>query len=180
MWVPFRHPLYITYLSATRGFSRIIRKPRCPTLQEGESTISRDVNTVMVLRSLRVMLLLSNPYKGDIMGAIASQITSLTIVYAIVYSDADQRKHQSSWSLAFLRGIHRGPVNSPHKLPVTRKMFPFDDVIMSRSLGADVCCSYFARFLNENICIEQTNRLAFGVTTEIMINNLVTYTSATV
>ena len=64
------------------------------------------------------------------MSAIASQITSLTIVYSIVYSDADQRKHQSSASLAFVRGIHRGPVNSPHKWPVTRKMFPFDDVIM--------------------------------------------------
>ena len=32
--------------------------------------------------------------------------------------------------LAFVRGVHRGPVNSPHKVPVTRKMFPFDDVIM--------------------------------------------------
>ena len=64
------------------------------------------------------------------MGGIASQITSLTIVYSIVYLDADQRKHQSSASLAFVWGIHRGPVNSPHKWPVTRKMFPFDDVIM--------------------------------------------------
>ena len=64
------------------------------------------------------------------MGAIASQITSLTIVYSTVYSDADKKKHQSSASLAFVRGIHRGPVNSPHKWPVTRKMFPFDDVIM--------------------------------------------------
>ena len=44
---------------------------------------------------------------------------------------ADQRKHQSSASLAFVRGIHQGPVNSPHKWPVTRKMFPFDDVIMT-------------------------------------------------
>ena len=67
-------------------------------------------------------------YGGVIMGAIASQITSLTIVY----SDADQRKHQSSTSLTFVWGIHRGPVNSPHKWPVTRKMFPFDDVIMLR------------------------------------------------
>ena len=70
---------------------------------------------------------------GDVItGAIASQITSLTIVYSTVYSDADQRKHQSSASLAFMRGIHRGPVNSPHKWPVTRKMFPFDDVIMQQ------------------------------------------------
>ena len=68
------------------------------------------------------------------MGAIASQITSLTIVYSTVYSGADQSKHQSSASLAFVWRIHRGPVNSPHKWPVTRKMFPFDDVIMDRCL----------------------------------------------
>ena len=70
-------------------------------------------------------------YNDVIMGTIASQITSLTTFYSTVYSDADQRKHQSSASLAFVRGIHRGPVNSVHKRPVTRKMFPFDDVIMS-------------------------------------------------
>ena len=64
------------------------------------------------------------------MGAIATQIISLTIVYSTVYSDADQTKHQSSASLAFVLGIHRGPVNSSHKWPVTPKMFPFDDVIM--------------------------------------------------
>ena len=57
------------------------------------------------------------------MGAMASQITSLTIVYPTVYSDADQRKHQSSASLAFVRGIHQWAVNSPHKGPVTRKCF---------------------------------------------------------
>ena len=65
------------------------------------------------------------------MGTIASQITSLMIVYSTDYSDADQRKRQSFASLAFVQGIHWGPVNSPHKWPVTRKMFPFDDVIMS-------------------------------------------------
>ena len=70
-------------------------------------------------------------YCDVIMGAIAFQITSLTIVYSTVNSDADQRKHQSSASLAFVRGIHQWPVNSPHKRPVTRKMFPFDDVIMT-------------------------------------------------
>ena len=64
------------------------------------------------------------------MSATTSQITSLTIVYSTVNSDADQRKHQSSASLDSVRGIHRGPVNSPHIGPVTRKMFPFDDVIM--------------------------------------------------
>ena len=64
------------------------------------------------------------------MGAMVSQITSLTRVYSTIYSGADQIKHQSSASLAFVRGIHRWPVNSPHKWPVTREMFPFDDVIM--------------------------------------------------
>ena len=62
-------------------------------------------------------------YSDDIMGAIASQINSLTIVNSIVNSGADQRKHQSSASLAFVRGIHRRPVNSLHKWPVTRKSF---------------------------------------------------------
>ena len=69
-------------------------------------------------------------YNDVIMGAMASQITSLTIVYSPVYWDADQRKHQSPASLAFVLGIQRGPVNSPHKWPVTRKTFPFDDVII--------------------------------------------------
>ena len=64
------------------------------------------------------------------MNTIVSQITSLTIVYSTVYSGADQNKHQSSASLAFVWGSHRGPVSSPHKWPVKRKMFPFDDVIM--------------------------------------------------
>ena len=72
-------------------------------------------------------------YSDIIMGAIATQITSLTIVYSAVYSDADQRKHQSSASLAFVRGIHRWPVNFPQNWPLTRKMFPFDDVIMSKN-----------------------------------------------
>ena len=72
-------------------------------------------------------------YNEVIMGTIASQITSLTIVYSIVYSDADHKKHQSSMSLAFVRGIHWGLVNSPHKWPVPRKMFPFNDVIMDNN-----------------------------------------------
>ena len=64
------------------------------------------------------------------MSTTASKITSLTIVYSTFYSGVDQRKHRISASLAFVWGIHRWPVNSPHKWPVTRKMFPFDDVIM--------------------------------------------------
>ena len=69
-------------------------------------------------------------YDCVITSAMTSQNTSLTVVYSTVYSGTDERKHQSSASLAFVRGIHRWPVNSPHKWPVSRKMFPFDDVIM--------------------------------------------------
>ena len=65
----------------------------------------------------------------------ASPITSLTIVYSTVYSGADQSKNPSSASLDFVWGIHHGPVNSPPKWPVTRKMFPFDDVIMTIKRG---------------------------------------------
>ena len=90
--------------------------------------LPRNMHTVHAL--LYCAAVLCQHYNEVIMGAIASQITSLTIVNSIVYSDADQRKHQSSASLAFALGIHRSPVNSPHKWSVTRKMFPFNYVIM--------------------------------------------------
>ena len=83
------------------------------------------------------------------MGEMASQITSLTIVYSTFYSDADQRKHQSFASLAFVRGIHREPVNFPHKGPVTRKMFPFDDVIMLHQEHTRPPLDYFAKNLTQ-------------------------------
>ena len=71
-----------------------------------------------------------------IISAMASQITGVSIVFLAVCSGADQRKHQRghqrSTSPTFVRGIHRWPVDSPHKWPVTRKKFPFDDVIMFR------------------------------------------------
>ena len=70
-------------------------------------------------------------YSDVIMSAMASQITGVSIVLSTVCSSADKRKCQSSVSLAFVRGIHRWPVNSPHKGPVTRKMFSFDDVIVT-------------------------------------------------
>ena len=69
------------------------------------------------------------------MGMMASQNTGDSIVYSTVYSGTDHRKHQSSAPLAFVRGIHRWPVNSPHKVPITRKMFPFDDVIIWDQVG---------------------------------------------
>ena len=64
-------------------------------------------------------------------GAIASQITSFTIVYLTVYSDADQRKHQSAASLAFVWGIHRGTGEFPAQMASNAEMFSFDDVSWS-------------------------------------------------
>ena len=58
-----------------------------------------------------------------IMSAMASLITGISIVYSIICSGTDHRKHQSSEPPAFVRGIHRWRVNSLHKEPVTRKCF---------------------------------------------------------
>ena len=126
-------------------------------------------------------------YGDVIMGAVASQITSLANVYSTVYSDTEQRKHLSSASLAFVRGIHRTPVNSPHRCPVTRKMFPFDDVIMKkymRSMGPNVItrwildlscpCNWFkpncrfdidSHLLTHYLIIRQDNNPSVSVTT---------------
>ena len=77
----------------------------------------------------------------------ASQITSLTIVYSSVYSGEDQRKHQSSASVAFVRGINQWSVNAQHKEPVMQKMFPFDDVIMENR-----CCAIRFSLMQEPHC----------------------------
>ena len=73
----------------------------------------------------------SGDYSDVIISARVSQITSITVVYSTFYSGAGQRKHQSSTPLAFVQWIHRWPVNSPHKWPVTWKVFPCDDAIMT-------------------------------------------------
>ena len=83
-----------------------------------------------VLAHMPVPQFLVGHYSDVIMSAMASQITSLTIVNWTVCPRAGERKPQSSASLAFVKGIHRWPVNSPHKGLVRRKMFQFDDVIM--------------------------------------------------
>ena len=81
-------------------------------------------------------------YSDVIMTMMASKITSLTIVYSTVYSGADLRKHRSSVSLAFVRGFHPWPVNSPHKWPTKRNMFPFDDVIMAIAPAAKILTQF--------------------------------------
>ena len=85
------------------------------------------------VRLAEIQLTISQHNCSDvIMSAMESQITVVSMVCSTVCSGADQRKHQSSTSLAFMRGIHQWPVYSPNKGSVTRKMFPFDDVIMAK------------------------------------------------
>ena len=120
---PFRLPyhihLRITYiLMISIGIRRMTR-------YQGDSLSHGRQTTCPILTEYT-----RSHYDDVIMGTMASHITSLTTVYWTVYSDAD-KKRQSSASLAFVWGIHRGPMNSPHKCPVMRKMFLFDDVIMA-------------------------------------------------
>ena len=95
-------------------------------------------------------------YGDAIMSPMASQTTSLTIVSSNVYAGANQ----SSMSLAFVQGIHRWPVNSPHKEPVTQKMFPFDDIIMYNPEANEL--SHIEFFLYELPLTQRTSTLLYG------------------
>ena len=90
-------------------------------------------------------------YSDVKMSAMASQIPSLTNVYSTVYSGADQRKHQCSTLLVFVKGIHWWLSISPHQGPVTRKMFSFDDVIMTYHtiMNYDMKCRYSCNHIKE-------------------------------
>ena len=90
-----------------------------------------------------------------IMSTMASQITSLTIVYSTVYARCRSKKLQTSASLAFVRGIHRSPVNSPHKRPVTQKKFPFDGTIINFGSATKGALKHYS---------DQGSILTFGIT----------------
>ena len=112
------------------NLNHLLNRPKCAASSWLYSSKIQGFLRIGMCYSVWVYLIRIIHYDDVIMTMLASQITSLTVVYSIVYSGVNQRKHQSSASLAFVREIHRGPVNFPHKWPVTRKMFPFDDVIM--------------------------------------------------
>ena len=94
------------------------------------SQSSREMEKSASYSWVHLLTMITLHYNDVIMRSMASQITTLTIVCSTVYSGADKGKHPSSASLAFVRGFQRWPMNSPHKGPVTQKMFSFDDVIM--------------------------------------------------
>ena len=99
-------------------------------IPEISSHLSADFFTIVCVLAVAVSCPSHHHYNDVIMSEMASKITSLPIVHSTVYSGTGQRKYQSSASLAFVRGINRWPVNSPHKGSVTRKMFLLDDIIM--------------------------------------------------
>ena len=113
-----------------RPNKRLRKQPWCWRFETLSWSLWRHCNTSKVqwcpalMFSLQLPRTICQHYNDAIVDVMAAQITSLTIIYSTVYSGTDQRKHQSSASLVFER------VNSPQKWPVTRKMFPFDDVNM--------------------------------------------------
>ena len=90
-----------------------------------------DVASMGIITAKRAIRQYGEHHSDLIMGAMASELTGVSIVYSTVCPGADQKRHQSSASLVSIRGTHRWLLNSPYKGPVTRKMFPFDDVIMN-------------------------------------------------
>ena len=105
------------------------------------------------------------------MSAMASQITSLAIVNSTVYSGTDPRKHRSSVSLAFVRGVQRWPVKSPHNGPVTQKMLPFDDVIMMYFVagGRLAIMAHRSRPVLPPLCIFWEKFLSYTCLTQALI-----------
>ena len=97
------------------------------------------------------------------MGTMASQITSHTSVYSTAYLGADQGKHQSSVSLAFVRW----PVNSSHKGLVTRKLFPFDVVIMVLTESFGLILKDFEYLICFNIFVDHMT--SFKMAHKIML-----------
>ena len=113
----------------------------------------REISQEVLMSLIRDMSSDITPHHGDvIMGAMAYRITSLKIVCTTVYSGADQRQHQSSASLAFVRGIHRTGdrwIPRTNQRSVTRKMSPFDDVIMLRIITA----SFRDQWVKIRVCV---------------------------
>ena len=104
---------------------QIMWKPKCMTYHTGFLCSFPSTVTGAVLGFAFIII----HYSDATLSAMVSQITGVLIVCLAVCSGA-HKKHQSSASLAFLRRFHRWLVESPRKGPVTREMFPFDDVIM--------------------------------------------------
>ena len=143
--IPAEYQLVISNISSVIWYTEyvesiLVNRTMCRAYVLKESTIKMWcnsnmfpswLNTSIILSAYAQLLIFTVLHYGDvIMRAMAFQITDVSIIHPTVCWGADQRKHQSSASLAFVRGIHRWPVKSSHKGPVMWKVFPFNNVIM--------------------------------------------------
>ena len=134
---PFSQIKFYANLSVSRIISTMYAKSQCYFLSYAvllDNYILGSLILVFFLWFGNSLISLSH-YNNVIMSAMESQITGVSIVYSTVCSGAAQRKHQRSASFAFMGGIHRWPVNSPHKGPRTGKMFSCDEGITHDSLA---------------------------------------------
>ena len=161
-WVESTSHRFPSQMPMTRSFGVFLWSVPQQTVEQTIETHRAHYDvTVMNLVVLIDLVMLCNrsilpiSHYSDIMCAIAYQSTSLIILYSTIYSGADKRKHQSSASLAIVGGIHRWPVNSPHKWPATRKMFPSDNVIMHI-----VTALALGKSFNSNDCPDALNNMA--------------------
>ena len=99
----------------------------------------------------------------------ASEITSLTIVYSTVYSRRRSKKTSKLRVTGLCAGIHRWPVNSPHKGPVTRKLFPFDDVIMRSKYPGHGCVLYHIHFRHYSLRIKISIKISFQCSLKLIL-----------
>ena len=77
----------------------------------------------------------TSPWRHNERDGVSNSPASRLFTQPFIQAHIKEKKNQSSALLAFVRGIHRWPLNSLHIGPVTRKMFLFDDVIMARTDG---------------------------------------------
>ena len=108
-------------------------------------------------------------YSDVTMSTMPSQITSRTIVYSIIFSVADHRKHQSSAPLALVRGIHRSPVNSAHKWPMKREMLP---LVIMRHLWKALWSSWLCKCLYPENSFNNQFNVMFFVTACMYFHNI--------
>ena len=113
----------IDILCITNNVSNVLKRVWPKSGEVSRYVLKLNFWSIFIYHFIWLLSTVSSYYSDVIMGTMASLITSLTSVYSTVHSCADQRKHQSSASLAFVLEIHRRPVISPHKWPVTRKIF---------------------------------------------------------
>ena len=140
---------FVYFVRIPTPFKTLESLPSCLPQWSGRHSITTDQTTKYPL---------SSTHQASMMSILCSMalrtifhhyndVISSRIIYSAVYSGANQRKHQSPTSLAFVRGIHPWLVNSPHKGPITREMFPFDDVTMCFVFFPD--CDFTYNLLHE-------------------------------